>query len=82
MIKLELYNKILYTFPGKSEVTVKQEKPAVPQKSNVAKDKGSAAGKQKVKIVEPNKEENPEDDDESSDGDLMSEDDDDDSKVC
>ncbi|XP_022846732.1 histone deacetylase HDT1-like [Olea europaea var. sylvestris] len=62
---------------GKSEVTVKQEKPAVPQKSNVAKDKGSAAGKQKVKIVEPNKEENPEDDDESSDEDLISEDDDD-----
>lgn len=61
---------------GKSEVTVKQEKPAVPQKSNVAKDKGSAAGKQKVKIVEPNKEENPEDD-ESSDEDLMFEDEDD-----
>ncbi|CAA3014681.1 Histone deacetylase HDT1 [Olea europaea subsp. europaea] len=65
---------------GKSESTVKQEKPAGPQKSNIAKDKGSAAGKQNVKIVEPNKEENPEDDDESSDGDLMSEDDDDDSK--
>ncbi|KAL2487232.1 histone deacetylase HDT1 [Abeliophyllum distichum] len=60
---------------GKSEVTVKQEKPAGPQKSNFAKDKGSAAGKQKVKIVEPNKE-----DDESSDEDIMSEDDDDDSK--
>ncbi|CAI9762121.1 unnamed protein product [Fraxinus pennsylvanica] len=65
---------------GKSEATVKQEKPAGPQKSNVAKDKGSAAGKQKVKIVEPNKEENPEDDDESSDEDLSSGDDDDDSK--
>ncbi|KAL2487229.1 histone deacetylase HDT1 [Abeliophyllum distichum] len=55
--------------------TAKQEKPAEPQKSNVVKDKGSDAGKHKVKIVEPNKEVNPEDDDESTDEDFMSEED-------
>ncbi|KAL2509185.1 Histone deacetylase HDT1 [Forsythia ovata] len=60
---------------GKPGATVKQEKPAGPQKSNVVKDKGSDAGKHKVKIVEPNKEVNPEDDDESTDEDFMSEED-------
>lgn len=57
---------------GKPETTVKLEKPAGPQKSNAVKNKGSDAGKQKVKIVEPNKDEG---DDESTDEDFMSEDD-------
>ncbi|KAI3471984.1 hypothetical protein Pfo_028672 [Paulownia fortunei] len=56
----------------------KQEKPAEAAKANAVKDKESNAGKQKVKIVEPNKEVNPEEDEESSDEDLLSEDDDED----
>lgn len=56
-------------------------KPVEAGKANAAKGKESDPGKQKVKIVEPNKDDNPEDDDDSSD-DLMSDDDDeDDSEV-
>ncbi|CAA3014684.1 Histone deacetylase HDT1 [Olea europaea subsp. europaea] len=60
---------------GNLETTVKQEKPAGPQKSNAVKNKGFNTGKQKVKIVEPNKDEGA---DESTDEDLMSEEDDED----
>ncbi|KAI3473326.1 hypothetical protein Pfo_030617 [Paulownia fortunei] len=63
---------------GKPESKAKQEKPAETAKANAVKDKESNAGKQKVKIVEPNKEVNPEEDEESSDEDLLSEDDDED----
>lgn len=67
---------------GKPESKAKQEKPAEAEKANAAKDKETDAGKQKVKIVEPNKDVKPEEDEESSDDDLMSEDDDeDDSEV-
>ncbi|KAG8374158.1 hypothetical protein BUALT_Bualt11G0101700 [Buddleja alternifolia] len=59
---------------GKPETKPKQEKPAAAEKANAAKGKASDAGKQKVTIVEPTK------DDESSDEDLMSEDEDDDSE--
>ncbi|KAL3642658.1 hypothetical protein CASFOL_013473 [Castilleja foliolosa] len=60
----------------KPEPKAKEEKPVEAVKANAAKGKGkeSDAGKQKVKIVEPSKEE----DDESSDEDFMSEDDDED----
>ncbi|XP_057779340.1 histone deacetylase HDT1-like [Salvia miltiorrhiza] len=59
---------------ARPEPKVKQEKPAEAVK---AKGKESDAGKQKVKIVEPIKDANPEDDDDTSD-DMMSEDDDED----
>ncbi|CAK9168069.1 unnamed protein product [Ilex paraguariensis] len=59
---------------GKPEAQVKQEKPTTSEKANAVKD--SAAGKQKVKIVEPSKDVKPGDDDESSEEDVaMSEDD-------
>lgn len=68
-------------FTAKPEPKAKLVKPAEADKANAAKGKESDAGKQKVKIVEPNKDDNTEDDDDSSD-DLMSEDDDeDDSEV-
>ncbi|KAL0309587.1 UNVERIFIED_CONTAM: Histone deacetylase HDT1 [Sesamum radiatum] len=63
---------------GKPESKAKPEKPVEAEKANAAKDKESDAGKQKVKIVEPNKDAKPEEDEESSDDDLISEDDDDD----
>ncbi|PIM98662.1 Histone deacetylase [Handroanthus impetiginosus] len=65
---------------GKPESKAKQEKPAEPDRANAAKEKGSNAAKQKVKIVEPNKDTKPQEDedDESSDEDLMSGDDDED----
>ncbi|PIN03196.1 Histone deacetylase [Handroanthus impetiginosus] len=63
---------------GKPELKPKKEKPSEAKKANAAKDKESDAGKQKVKIVEPNKDAKPEEDEESSDEDLMSEDGDED----
>lgn len=62
---------------AKPEPKAKLVKPAEADKANAAKGKESDAGKQKVKIVEPKKDDNTEDDDDSSD-DLMSEDDDED----
>ncbi|GAA0144891.1 hypothetical protein LIER_36033 [Lithospermum erythrorhizon] len=72
---------------GKPEIKAVKEKPVVAEKAKESK--GSAAGMQKVKIVEPTKDEKPEDDDSedddsdedgSSDGDMMDEDDDSDSE--
>ncbi|KAL6521145.1 hypothetical protein OROGR_017714 [Orobanche gracilis] len=66
----------------KTEPKAEQEKsPAEAVKADTSKGKESDAGKQKVKIVEPIKDENSEDVDESSsDDDMMSEDDEDDSQ--
>lgn len=69
-------------FLGVPSTQVKQEKPAAAENANVVK--VSAAGKQKVKIVEPNKDvkTDDDDDDESSyDEDAMSTDDSDDVEV-
>ncbi|CAK9138384.1 unnamed protein product, partial [Ilex paraguariensis] len=57
---------------GKPEAPVKQNKPNATEKANAVKD--SAAGKQKVKIVEPNKFVKPEEDDDSSDEDASMDD--------
>uniref|UniRef100_A0A5B6YTV9 Putative histone deacetylase HDT1 n=1 Tax=Davidia involucrata TaxID=16924 RepID=A0A5B6YTV9_DAVIN len=50
---------------GKPKPQAKQEKPPAPEKANAVKS-DSAVGKQKVKIVEPNKDVKPEEDEESS----------------
>ena len=67
-------------FAGKQEAK-KEEKPVVPSKKDVAP-KTSANSKQKVKIVEPEKDSKPEgndsDEDDSDDSDAMSEDSEDD----
>ncbi|XP_051132148.1 histone deacetylase HDT1-like isoform X2 [Andrographis paniculata] len=63
------------TVARKPEPKAKPDTSADAQKAKAAKD--SDTGKQKVKIVEPKKDEKPEEDD-SSDDDSMSEDDDDD----
>ncbi|KAL3532043.1 hypothetical protein ACH5RR_005564 [Cinchona calisaya] len=60
---------------GKPETKVKEEKPAEAKKANAEKD--TAAGKQKVKIVEPNPDPKRDEDDDSSDEDGSMSDDDD-----
>ncbi|GAA0146510.1 hypothetical protein LIER_06444 [Lithospermum erythrorhizon] len=58
---------------GKPEIKAKADKPVIAEK---AKDtKVSAAGKQKVQILEPTKDEKPEEDDDSSDDDGSSDED-------
>lgn len=66
-------------FLGVPSTQVKQEKPAAAENANVVK--VSAAGKQKVKIVEPNKVVKTDDDESSYDEDAMSTDDSDDVEV-
>lgn len=65
----------------KTEVEAKPVKPAEADKASASKSKQSDAGKQKVKIVEPIKDVNPEEDDDDTSEDAMSEDGDD-SEVC
>ncbi|KAG9156161.1 hypothetical protein Leryth_015562 [Lithospermum erythrorhizon] len=58
---------------GKPEIKAKAGKPVIAEKAKDTKD--SAAGKQKVQILEPTKDEKPEEDDDSSDDDGSSDED-------
>lgn len=74
-----LVTNFLFSISGKAVEKAKDEKLADAKKANVGKD--SAAGKQKVKIVEPVSDSGKKEEDDSDEDESMSEDDDDDSDM-